>query len=359
MKKGRIPVKDKWQKHLLFDVTDGVEQKRQVFSFIAMAVTAIVVFIGLILSNYLIYPLLLTTTLVFALTGMSIALLLYFKTKDLAKTTLISSVVIIILVVFLTYTGGKENTALYWLMFSPLAAYAIFGIYWGSLLTLTLIISIIGLLYGPDIGQAVYGSIEKSRFIASYSVVILFAFINEFFRNQSFETISTITLEQRNQANSDPLTGLANRRFIDSQLLPQIKNDHASFFPLSIIMADIDSFKIINDDFGHDIGDQAIIHVANLFKHNIRITDVVARYGGEEFLIFLPKANSLKANEIAEKICEKLAKTPFIVNDVTITLTASFGVCEVNDIMSFDEAIKLADKNLYQAKESGKNKVIG
>lgn len=359
MKKGRISTKEKWQKYLQFDGTDGVDQKRQVFSFIAMAIIAIIVFVGLIFSNYHIYPLLLIATLIFALLGISISLLLYFKTKNLANTTLISCIVIIILVVLLTYTGGKENTALYWLMFSPLAAYAIFGIYKGSLLTFALVMSIIALLYGPDIGQAVYGTTEKSRFLASYCVVILFAFINEYFRNQSFATISTISIEQKKKANSDSLSGLPNRRFIDSCLLPQINSDPENFLPMSVIMADIDAFKEINDNYGHDIGDAAIIHIAQLFKNQVRNSDVVARYGGEEFLICLPKASLEKTLIIAEKIRHHLEITPLFIDNKTIAFTCSFGVCEVNDIMFFEQAIKQADQKLYQAKKSGKNKVVG
>ncbi|GHE89152.1 GGDEF domain-containing protein [Thalassotalea profundi] len=359
MKVDHLSSKEIWQKHLQLEGLHNAHQKHRVFSFIAMAVTAIVVFIILITANFRTYPILLTATLTFALIGMSVALFLYFKTKDLTKTTLISSIVILILVFLLTYTGGNENTALYWLMFSPLAAYSIFGIYFGSILTLSLVSYILFLLYGPDIGQTIYGATEKSRFFASYCVVILFAFINEFFRDKSFATINSISLEQRKKANSDSLSGLPNRRFIDSFLLPKITTKQENFLPMSLIMADIDEFKIINDTYGHDIGDAAIIHVAQLFKNQIRNSDVVARYGGEEFLIFLPKATHIKALEVAEKIRCSLTNSPLTINKQIISFTCSFGVAEVNDIVPFDQALKQADEKLYQAKNSGKNKVVG
>ncbi|MGB1198596.1 MAG: GGDEF domain-containing protein [Thalassotalea sp.] len=359
MKKEATPSKERWQNNANFDSINDADKKRRVFSFIAMVFIAIIVFSSLIYSNYEIYPPLLTATLALALAGLVTALLLFYKTKDLAKTTIIVSITILLLTALLTYTGGKDNTALYWLMFSPLAAFAIFGVYTGSVLTVGLIASILFLLYGPDIGQAVYGNVEKSRFFASYCVVIIFAFINEYFRNQSFETISLISKEQKKKANTDPLTGLANRRFIDALLLPQLNSDQNNTFPLSLIMVDIDDFKQVNDTHGHDVGDAAIIHIAQLLKNQVRNSDVVSRYGGEEFLIFLPQTPHQVTVTIAEKIRQRIEETPFIIEQKPTTLTCSFGVYEVDDAYSFEQAIKNADKNLYQAKKLGKNRVVG
>ncbi|XQW85321.1 GGDEF domain-containing protein [Thalassotalea piscium] len=359
MKKSLISSKEKWQHHLHLDSLTDADNKRQVLSFVAMLVIAILFLIVLIYSNYNTYHPLLLLTLISALVGLSVALIIYFKTKELAAITLILSSVIVMLTILLIYTGGKDKTALYWLMFSPLAAYAILGVRKGSILTFGLVICILTLLYGPDIGQTVYGSTEKSRFFASYCIVILFAFINEYYRNQSFETISSISLEQKQKANTDPLTGLANRRFLDAQLLPQIQHNSENFEPLSVIIADIDNFKQINDTFGHDIGDSGIIHVAKRFKNQVRSSDVVIRYGGEEFLIFLPKASLVQAIEIANNMRLDLEENALITNQQSMPLTCSFGVAEVTDINEFDQAIKNADLHLYKAKKTGKNKVEG
>ncbi|GAA5135383.1 GGDEF domain-containing protein [Thalassotalea piscium] len=359
MNKGIFPPKEKWKKHVSIEAANNADYKRRLFSFIAMAIIAVTVLSSLVISNHQIYPLILTITLIFSFFSILIVLLFYLKTKALYQAIVIASFIIFMLIILLVYSGGKDNTALYWLMFSPLVAYSTLGIYKGSALLVAILISILTLLYGPDIGQAVYGDTEKSRFLGSYCIVILFAYINEYFRSQSFATLNTISLEQREKANSDSLTGLPNRRFIDSCLVPKILGEQESFLPMAVIMADIDYFKAINDNFGHDAGDKAIIHVATIAKSKVRNSDIVARFGGEEYLLFFPKTSLDNALVIAEQIRTNLANTPLKIEENTIPMTASFGVAEVNNINYLEQAIKLADQKLYQAKQSGRNRVIG
>lgn len=163
-------------------------------------------------------------------------------------------------------------------------------------------------------------------------------------------------------AVTDELTQIYNRRYIIEKLPVEMVQHHLKNAPLSIIMADIDFFKRINDNFGHIAGDYILKEFALILKYCIRQEkDWVARFGGEEFLICLPDATKQFALEIAERMRKEIEEGIFIYNDVEIRLTSSFGVFTIKDkkTKDYDEFIKGADKNLYQAKHNGRNQVVG
>ena len=161
-------------------------------------------------------------------------------------------------------------------------------------------------------------------------------------------------------AYSDPLTGLYNRRYIIEKLPIDLLNTTLLSNEFSIIMADIDHFKLINDNYGHLAGDQALKTVAETLSGCIkRESDWIARYGGEEFLICIPGANldfALKTSECMRKAIES---TPIMYEDKMLSLTASFGVysMKTTENTSVDDLLKLADEKLYSAKRNGRNRV--
>jgi two-component system, cell cycle response regulator len=158
----------------------------------------------------------------------------------------------------------------------------------------------------------------------------------------------------------DELTGIYNRRFINERLPVDINNSNKKEQALSVIMADIDFFKKINDDYGHVIGDKVLSDFAGLLKSCVRKdSDWVARYGGEEFLIVLNNTDSESAYKVAEKIRKLLEATKFNYEDISINITSSFGVHSLNINKEDAETLVLnADKGLYEAKKSGRNKVV-
>lgn len=160
---------------------------------------------------------------------------------------------------------------------------------------------------------------------------------------------------------TDPLTELFNRRYINERLPIDLLNATQRKEPLSIILADIDYFKDINDTYGHVTGDEVLKEVAKVLKQNIRRKeDWVARYGGEEFLICLANTDLVSAKKTAERIRSKIENKEFVINGKNINLTCSLGVymiCGATDDMSFDQVIELVDKQLYKAKKSGRNVV--
>lgn len=154
-------------------------------------------------------------------------------------------------------------------------------------------------------------------------------------------------------ATTDPLTGVPNRK----QLEVHFKRVFGNMNPLCVVMADIDHFKSVNDTYGHDTGDIVLKQFARTVKGGVRPSDHVFRYGGEEFILIC-SAGIKETMEIAERVRVKVEKTPVaIYGNVSITVTASFGVAEYRSGDTPESLIKRADKALYMAKQSGRNRV--
>lgn len=149
-------------------------------------------------------------------------------------------------------------------------------------------------------------------------------------------------------SNIDALTGLKNRSKIDS-ILNELKNKN-----YSLILLDIDHFKDVNDDFGHTIGDEVLKNIAELLKYNVSKEDIIGRWGGEEFLIISKNSTLEEAEILAQKIRKLIESYNFKVKDIT----ASFGVSEASRSMDLKHILANADRALYEAKQTGRNKVI-
>lgn len=165
------------------------------------------------------------------------------------------------------------------------------------------------------------------------------------------------------QNEQDPLTGLKNRRFFDEKFTIEYKRASRNNSSLSLIMMDLDNFKVINDTYGHDAGDECLKFIANLLAEEINRTgDILARYGGEEFIILLPNTASAQAFQLATQLKDKIKDCTFNYHnsgEIALELTASFGVSgyNENDIITQDELLISADKALYKAKDLGRNQV--
>ncbi len=158
----------------------------------------------------------------------------------------------------------------------------------------------------------------------------------------------------------DELTGCYNRRYLNERLPLEISESQENGEKLSIVVMDIDNFKNINDKYGHQVGDYVLKEVSRIIRNNIRREyDWVSRFGGEEFLIAFKNTDKENAVHSTERIRQNIEAHEFIYNDLNINVTASFGVEELsNEINEINSLIEAADKNLYKAKELGKNMVI-
>ncbi len=164
--------------------------------------------------------------------------------------------------------------------------------------------------------------------------------------------------QQEIVARYDPLTSAANRRYAIERIQDEFARYQRTKRVFSLIMADIDNFKNINDTYGHEGGDFVLKHLVALMQQNLRQQDLVSRWGGEEFLLLLPETNVNEARMAAEKVRAIITSGQFIYNDILIPVTATFGVAEFNPDLELDRNIGRADEAMYRGKKTNKNCVI-
>ena len=165
--------------------------------------------------------------------------------------------------------------------------------------------------------------------------------------------------EQQRLARNDDLTGLLARRYFLELAEREWVYKQRYLTPLSLVMLDIDHFKRINDAHGHAIGDQVLREVALHCQNNIRNVDIIGRYGGEEFIVLLPNTSEAGARVIADRLCKSCANASIETSIGDLSVTISLGVCASTDnCPDLKTLIDRADHALYEAKRTGRNKVV-
>jgi two-component system cell cycle response regulator len=158
-------------------------------------------------------------------------------------------------------------------------------------------------------------------------------------------------------AATDELTGLFNRRYMLSHLENVLRRSAGTGRPVSVMMIDLDNFKIVNDTYGHPVGDKVLAEVARRIGQSVRGVDLAARYGGEEFIVVMPDTDRAGANVVAERLRQAVAGGPIDVGGTKLNLTVSVGLAVDGPTIGAEALIKRADEALYAAKKSGRNRV--
>ncbi len=168
-----------------------------------------------------------------------------------------------------------------------------------------------------------------------------------------------LEVDLREQASTDALTGLPNRRHFLRRLEDELERvRRRTTRDACVLMLDLDHFKRINDQYGHAAGDSVLRHFSNILRHELRATDIAGRMGGEEFAIILPGSGPQASQGFAQRICDKLAEHPLSFGQQQVGMTVSIGIAAiVADDLSADAVLSRADRALYQAKEAGRNRV--
>lgn len=160
------------------------------------------------------------------------------------------------------------------------------------------------------------------------------------------------------QASLDPLTRVYNRKHFNQEFESEFSRARRYGRPLSLLMMDLDQFKNVNDTHGHPAGDYVLKQIANLVRGTLRTQDIFARYGGEEFALFLPETTNENAFVVAEKLRQKVEASTYEFNGKKISITVSIGVATLRTThQGPEDLVGEADKNLYTAKTSGRNRV--
>ncbi len=226
------------------------------------------------------------------------------------------------------------------------------------------ILPVLGVLYldhryrtGPALGSAGAerrASIERVRVVNLLALgVVTPLLLFHYFRIITRQQASRIEASIR-----DPLTALFNRRHASECWSKLVSARSSQGLPVSVVLFDLDHFKRINDEWGHDVGDSALRHSAQLVAQEARSSGVVCRWGGEEFLAIQPNTPQAAAAAFAERVREKLATTPLVAGGKELVVTGTFGVACDSTAGSLDALVDRADKLLYEGKRAGRNRVL-
>lgn len=161
-------------------------------------------------------------------------------------------------------------------------------------------------------------------------------------------------------ASLDVLTGLYNRRFFYLRMEEELARAGRSGSPLCLAFLDIDHFKLINDNYGHQAGDAVLQQIARIMSHLLRKNDILGRIGGEEFLILLPETDGKGGARLAERMRQRIESVVFTYGEIELPVTVSIGVFYSADpvVLGVDELVQRADAAMYEAKQGGRNRIV-
>jgi diguanylate cyclase (GGDEF)-like protein len=267
---------------------------------------------------------------------------------------------LMLLMVHLVFTGGVNGTGPLWIYIVPPVALFFGGLRKGTrnIGVFVLVISVL-MFYPNDEWLATSYTFEfKSRLLYSFLTVSCLFALYEYVRQNSYYRMREMSRKFERQAKRDPLTGLLNRRGMRENFKQELDRSQRYNNVLTVMMCDIDYFKTVNDQYGHDIGDEIIKSLATILESGLRKQDSVARWGGEEFLFLLPETNGNHAMQLAEKLRIKIEETQYKQDDKTFSVTVSIGLHQIDSTDTINKAITKADTNLYKAKDQGRNRCI-
>lgn len=223
------------------------------------------------------------------------------------------------------------------------------------------------MLFTPSIAVLMFSGEVSSFFSAAFILFSLVIIVQQgdtrakLFIASAQQQVSLAEQADRYKkiSNLDALTKTNNRRYFDQVLATELERTFDQGNPLSLLVIDIDHFKQVNDTHGHAAGDVCLQHCADLIRHEIRSNDILCRYGGEEFSLILPDCNRETAEMVSRRICQAFRDRPVSYQGLSIEITVSIGSATVQDKACSDKALfELADKALYEAKESGRDRYI-
>lgn len=288
------------------------------------------------------------------------AILVYHQIRNINYFGCYLAIAYSAICLFLVATGGSLNSGLIWLPCYPVVMYSILRIRVATLANLFLAIAAIFILFFANrkIYLANYDTYYKVIALASYTLTSTFSHFQASWRYKSTIENDRLTKELQFIASTDELTGLPNRRDMVARLNFEAKRAKRSGSEFSIILADLDYFKKINDSFGHDVGDQVLREFSRIFSSRFRSTDKVGRWGGEEFLVILPNTSLNEATKLADEVRRTVSQSSLIPHMPNRLVTVSAGVASSNEVNELSELRKMADQRLYTAKDAGRNRIM-
>ncbi len=268
-------------------------------------------------------------------------------------------IIVALLFAYLIASGGESNTGPLWFYVFPPLLFYLTDLKTGTLLMLACLAFAAVVFRFPQLPfvMAEYGTDFQIRFFATIAFESTFCYVLEASRRKARNELVGLAIMHEHAARTDELTGLANRRDMHQRLLAEFGRYQRSGHHFSVVLIDLDLFKRINDEYSHNAGDAVLKQFADLMRAVLRQADVPARWGGEEFLVLLPDTSLLQALALAERLREEVEQTRFRFQDKRLPVTISAGVCSISQVDSIDHLLRQADLNLYEAKQSGRNRI--
>jgi diguanylate cyclase (GGDEF)-like protein len=261
---------------------------------------------------------------------------------------------------FYLLAGATDGSALMWCLTIIPVLVGTFG-YRYSILILSSLFSVsVWLLYGtPEIiSLPSYSDVSVVRFLSAYTVLSIFAVAMDVSHSSSLNKYKDLSLRVDQIAHQDQLTQLPNRHDMERRLEKKYQQYRLINQPFSILLADLDNFKFINDRYGHDVGDDVLHAIGLLLGEPLRGEDVVARWGGNEFMVLLPTANAEAAVNVAERLRAQAGKLTMEAQGDKLRISLSVGVASIDKCTGIDDLISTAENGLYQAKHMGRDMVV-
>jgi diguanylate cyclase (GGDEF)-like protein len=281
-------------------------------------------------------------------------ILLYFARVDKHqfKVSLFFLVPLYSIILWILATPNSSETVYVWILVIPVLSHLLLGRWFGLVLSLIFMSSGFFLfILRFYVNDTVFNLIETCNVMLAGAATLIFSHVYEVSRTRAHRKLLHL-------ATTDSLTSLANRtRFLD---VFERERHHAirNNSDLSLLLLDLDHFKHVNDNHGHDVGDEVLKYVSATISHRLRKTDLACRLGGEEFGVLLPGASLDRAICIAETIRKNIADVPYARGDKLIALSVSIGVAEHGlDGRDLESLYAIADGHLYRAKTSGRNRI--
>ena len=256
---------------------------------------------------------------------------------------------------------APHESSLYWFIIFPSMLMLSMGLRAGSIMFFIFFLVLLAVFITPLHTSFLPGISDAARvrFLLAMLGAFIFSWCAEYLRSNTYDALLLAMSRLEQQALTDPLTGLGNRRDFDKNfawVMAKAARDNKTF---SLALIDIDHFKSVNDTYGHDVGDAVLRHIAETLSAEMRATDRIFRWGGEEFVILMPDSGLDTARLVSHRIRRHVEKTPLLHGDEEILRTVSIGLYSGHADVSPGTPLFQADQNLYIAKNSGRNRVIG
>lgn len=261
----------------------------------------------------------------------------------------VSGFIMLFMVAFAVLNGNK-SFGLIWSFFAPMFLMTMNGYKRGIILSIfTYVAIIVALLLTHETwSEKDMDILVFTRYVVAYAMSTFVIFMGEY-------AISKLQRELKEISATDTLTKLHNRGKMEEYIEIVFEEKKSANTDLVVVMADIDDFKMINDAYGHHVGDEVLQEISKILTKSTREIDMIGRWGGEEFLMIFPRTSLKNVLAMIERLKDKISSFKFSVDE---RVTCSFGVCEiVSNEFSNQDALIYADKALYRAKDEGKNRI--